>query len=93
MKKKRHGNAREKSSRKKIEEEEFELLVAEMESKGFTMSAQVSSYIIEDRLGDKYQNISGVLEMKNSISSWKFNRGFPPRIYAMLCKPLKLGNK
>ena len=57
------------------------------------MSAQVSNYIIRNRLGDKYQNISGVLEMQNSNSSWKFNGGFPPKIYAMLCERLNLGNK
>lgn len=79
--------------KQKIEEEEFELLVAEMQSKGFTMSAQVSHYIIKNRLGDKYQNISGVLEMVNGISSWKFNGGFPPKIYAKLCERLKLDNK
>lgn len=85
---------REKRERQqKIEEEEFELLVAEMESKRFTKSGQVSNYIIKNRLGDKYQNISGVLEMENSTSSWKFNGGFPPRIYAMLCERLNLGNK
>lgn len=78
---------------KQIEKEEFELLVAEIESKGFTMSAQVSNHIIRNRLGDKYKHISGVLEMENNDSSWKFNGGFPPTIYAMLCDRLKLGNK
>lgn len=77
----------------KIEDEEFESLVAEIKSKEFTQSHQVSSYIIRNRLGDKYQNISGVLEMENGTSSWKFNGGFPPRIYAMLCERLELGNK
>ena len=32
-----------------IEEEEFELLVAEMQSKGFTQSAQVSNYIVQNQ--------------------------------------------
>ena len=64
-----------------------------MESKGFTESAQVSYYIIRNRLGDKYKHISGVLEMENSDSSWKFNGGFPPKIYAMLCGRLNLGNR
>ena len=82
-----------KECQRKNEEEEFELLVAEMESKGFTMSAEVSNYIIRNRLGDKYKHISGVLEMENSVSSWKFNGGFPPKIYAMLCERLNLGNK
>ena len=77
----------------KLEDEEFELLVAEMKPKRFTMSGQVSNYIIRNRLGDKYKHISGVLEMENGLSSWKFNGGFPPRIYAKLCDRLGLGNK
>lgn len=77
----------------KIKEEEFELLVVEVQSKGFTQSAQVSNYIIMNRLGDKYQNISGMLEMTNGDTSWNFNGGFPPRIYARLCEKLGLGNK
>jgi cold shock CspA family protein len=82
-----------KELQQKIEEDEFELLVAEMEPKDFTMSHQVSNYIIRNRLGDKYQNISGVLEMENRTSSWKFNGGFPPKIYARLCERLYLSNK
>lgn len=82
-----------KELQQKIEEAEFELLVAEMKPKDFTMSHQVSNYIIRHRLGDKYQNISGVLEMMNGSSSWKFNGGFPPKIYARLCERLYLSNK
>lgn len=78
---------------RKIEEEEFEQLVDEMQSKGFDQSSQVSHYIIRNRLGDKYKHISGVLEMINSHSSWKFNGGFPPHIYARLCGRLDLKNK
>lgn len=86
--------AEEESKRQeKIEEEEFELLVAEMESKGFTRSAQVSNYIVNNRLGYKYKNISGILEMSNSTDTWNFNGGFPPYIYARLCKRLNLGNE
>jgi len=77
----------------KIEEEEFELLVAEIEPKKFSMSGQVSNYIVKNRLGDKYKNISGVLEMEKNGSLWKFNGGFPPRIYARLCNRLDLDNK
>ena len=83
----------EQERQQKIEDEEFELLVAEMKPKGFAKSAQVSNYIIKHRLGDKYKNISGILEMENNGSSWKFNGGFPPRIYAKLCKEIGLGNE
>ncbi|WP_139252133.1 hypothetical protein [Hymenobacter psychrotolerans] len=76
-----------------VEEEEFEQLVAEMNVMGFTMSHQVSSYIVNNRLGDKYKHISGVLEMENQGVLWKFNGGFPPKIYAKLCERLQLVNK
>jgi hypothetical protein len=75
------------------EREEFELLVAEMQPKGFISSAQVSNFIVRNRLGDKYKHISGVLKMENDGSIWDFNGGFPPKIYAMLCERLNLGNK
>ena len=78
---------------RKIRDEEFELLVAEIQSKGFTMSAQVSNYIVNHKLGNKYKHISGIVEMESNGSSWKFNGGFPPDIYAKLCHKIGLGNK
>ena len=83
----------EQERQQKIKDKEFESLVAEIRSRGFTMSAQVSNYIINHRLGDKYKHISGVLVMENNGSSWKFNGGFPPDIYAKLCQELGLGSK
>ena len=84
----------ERLKKLKDEEEglEFELLVAEVSSKGFTLSSQVSSYIVRNKLGNKYKNISGVLTMRNETSEWNFKGGFPPKIYAMLCDRLGLGN-
>lgn len=76
-----------------IEDEEFEELVSEVMNQGFTMSEQVSNYIVRKKLGNKYKHISGVLDMENDLSSWKFNGGFPPSIYAKLCKRLNLENK
>lgn len=78
---------------KGVELEEFNLLVNEVSSKGFSGTWQVSEYIVKNRLGDKYQNISGILKMTNGKSTWNFNGGFPPKIFAMLCKELGLGHK
>jgi hypothetical protein len=72
--------------------QEFELLVDEIKSKGFIRSAEVSKYIIRKNLANKYQNISGVLVMSNSKATWKFIGGFPPDIYAKLCARLNLSN-
>jgi len=72
--------------------QEFELLVDEIKSKGFIRSAEVSKYIIKKNLANKYQNISGVLVMSNSKATWKFIGGFPPDIYAKLCARLNLSN-
>lgn len=74
-------------------EDEFKSLVIEMASKGFTKSKQVSRYIVENRLGNKYQNISGVLEMTKNGETWNFHGGFPPKIYAELCNRLNLKNE
>ncbi len=78
--------------RNEKEEAEFISLVAEFEGKGYTKSAQVSKYIVENRLGNKYQNISGVLEMTKNGETWDFHGGFPPNVYAALCRCLNLGN-
>lgn len=83
----------EQERQDKIRYEEFQLLVAEIKPKGFTMSWQVSNYIIKNRLGDKYKHISGILVMESEGSTWKFNGGFPPDIYAKLCQEIGLGNK
>jgi hypothetical protein len=72
------------------ENAEFEQLVGEMRPLGFTRSKEVSTYIINNRLGYKYKTISGVLEMELNGTKWKFEGGFPPRIFARLCLELGL---
>ncbi|WP_337077207.1 hypothetical protein [Aeromonas dhakensis] len=58
----------------------------------FTHSSQVSHYIVSNRLGYKYKNISGVLQMELDGTTWDFKGGFPPKIYAKLCDELGLSN-
>ena len=77
----------------KAEEDEFCQLVAELTALGFTQSKQVSAYIVRQKLGFKYQHISGVLQMKMGGDVWNFNGGFPPKVYARLCSELGLGNQ
>lgn len=73
-----------------IKEIEFQNLVNEIKELEFTHSSQVSAYIIKNRLGFKYKNISGILTMEQNGITWKFKGGFPPRIYAKLCEQLNL---
>jgi cold shock CspA family protein len=74
------------------EEKEFQLLVEEIKALGFEHSVQVSNYIVKRRLGLKYQNISGHLEMSRNGDTWTFDGGFPPAIYGRLCTELGLNN-
>lgn len=76
-----------------VEEEEFRQLVAEMAPLQFSHSSQVSAYIVKHKLSHKYQHISGVLQMEIDGSSFDFHGGFPPYIYARLCKALGLVSK
>ncbi|WHZ39259.1 hypothetical protein QNM34_14520 [Rahnella bonaserana] len=76
----------------KLEQDEFRLLVAEVATQGFTNSGQVSQYIVRNKLGDRYQNISGFLEMKKADDVWDFKGGFPKHIFARLCQELNLVN-
>jgi hypothetical protein len=75
-----------------IEDEEFKQLIAEMTPLGFTNSKQLSLYIMENSLGNKYKNISGVVKMEKEGEVWPFKGGFPPTMYAKICSKLGLGN-
>lgn len=76
-----------------VELNEFKLLVAECKERGFTMSCQVSKYIVNNRLGYKYRHIAGDLHLRKSYDQWIYKGGIAPRYYRMLCIELGLGNK
>lgn len=75
-----------------LKEIEFQQLVDEMRNQNFAYSSQVSNYIRQNCLGNKYKHISGHLEMTNNGNSWIFTGGFPRDIYARLCSELQLEN-
>ncbi|MGO4746514.1 hypothetical protein [Serratia quinivorans] len=75
---------------KNIEENEFRQLVTEVAAQGLIASGQVSKYIVRNQLGYKYENISGILEMKKAGDVWGFKGVFPKKIYARLCQELNL---
>lgn len=77
----------------KPEADELEQLLAQMRPLNFTYSNQLSAYIVNNRLGYKYQHISGILKMRNADKEWDFNGGFPPRIYKIICEELRLHNQ
>lgn len=81
------------NTQEQVEEDEFNQLVAETRSRNFSHSKELSKYIVDNKLGYKYKNISGILEMENHEGRWKFKGGFPPYIYARLCDELDLGNE
>jgi cold shock CspA family protein len=74
---------------------EFELLVKELENLDIKVSKshEVSRYIVDNRLGDKYQSLAGELEMENDSRQWKFDGGIDPKYYKKLCQRLGLTNK
>ena len=76
-----------------VENKEFERLVQEIKTLGYTHSKQVSEYIRKNQLGAKYKNISGILLMEQEGNIWQFDGGFPPKIYAKLCEELGLSNQ
>jgi len=73
--------------------DELYRLLKDMLPHNFTHSSQLSSYIIENKLGYKYPNISGIVRMANSKREWNFPGGISPGIYAIICDELELGNK
>lgn len=77
----------------KEKEAEFDALVKEMRPLGFTQSAQVSEYIVKNKLCMKYKHLSGYLAMENDGSQYVFVGGIEDKYYARLCCALGLGNR
>ena len=73
--------------------DEFSALVQEVKSMNFTTSSELSNYIINRKLGIKYSNISGYVEMSSGDKSWVFQGGFAPEVYSNLCRELGLVNQ
>jgi hypothetical protein len=74
----------------KTEAQEFSALVTEISNLNFSKASDVSHYIVRNKLGQKYPNISGVVTMRAQSHNWEFVGGFPTKIYRALCRELKL---
>ena len=65
------------------EEQEVNELVKLFRGMGFTRSAQISLYIRQNKLGYKFPNISGYLELTRDDAgysdTWEFEGGIKPR--------------
>jgi cold shock CspA family protein len=77
----------------KAEADELAQLLAEMRPLNFTYSKELSAYIVENQLGYRYPNISGIVRMKETDIEWNFHGGFPPAIYKIICDELNLSNQ
>lgn len=82
-----------RQARQRILDNELEQLVSEMKQKNFKTSADLSEYIRNNNLRNKYKNISGVLQMTRGDESWDFECGISPALYRKLCERLNLGNR
>jgi hypothetical protein len=77
----------------KVVADELEQLLAEMRPLNFKYSKELSEYIIENQLGYRYPNISGIVRMKETDTEWNFHGGFHPDFYKIICKELNLLNQ
>lgn len=68
-------------------------LISEMRSKNFEYSKSLAKYITTNKLGNKYPNISGRVDMEKNGNEWSFDGGFPTKIYAIVCSELGLKNQ
>ena len=85
--------AREEQRREdELKEAEYKALLEEVRPLGFTKSSQVSNYIREHNLKQKYGRISGYLEMYSCSDKWIFDGGINPEYYKRLCIDLGLEN-
>lgn len=68
-------------------------LINEMRSKNFEYSKYLAKHITINKLGYKYPNISGRVDMEKNGNEWSFDGGFPTKIYAIVCSELGLKNQ
>ena len=71
----------------------MESLILEVRNKGFKFSKELSNYIINNQLQEKYPNISGIVKMKKDSKEWDFYGGFSKKIYRILCDNLDLSDQ
>lgn len=72
------------------EVQEFWSLVKECRKFGFSESRQVTKYIMDNKLGNKYRHIAGDLHMKRDGDRWTYPGGISPEYYGKLCRELNL---
>lgn len=85
--------AREEQRRKnELKNAEYKALLEEVRPLGFTKSSQVSDYIRDNNLEQKYGLISGNVQMERRGDTWNFNGGIDPEYYKRLCIELGLEN-
>jgi len=72
------------------EMKELELLISDMKRKRFTYSKELSNYIITNKLGHKYPNISGKLTFQKGRDEWDLDGAFPTEIFNIVKKELGL---
>ena len=77
----------------KLKADELHRLLLEVRPRNFRCSKQLSQYIVDNQLGYKYPNISGIVRMEESGTQWDFHGGFPTDIYRMICQELSLNNQ
>lgn len=73
-----------------IDSAELAALIAEVKEKNFSFSSDLSNYIINNNLRQKYKNISGIVTMRKNTDEWDFPGGFPKEIYRIICQELNL---
>lgn len=77
----------------KLKADELHQLLTEMRPLNFTSSKQLSAYIVKQKLGYRYPNISGIVRMEEAGTQWDFPGGFPSGIYKVICRELGLNNE
>ena len=77
----------------KLKADELHRLLLEVRPLNFRCSKELSQYIVDNQLGYKYPNISGIVRMEESGAQWDFHGGFPTDTYRIICEELSLTNQ
>lgn len=72
---------------------EFRKLLEYSSRKNLRSSSELSNLIANDEnIKNKFSNLTGLIQMRDSTNTWIFNGGISPKIYKFICDELKLEN-
>lgn len=68
--------------------EKLPFVVERLRAAGISTNSELSRYIKDNRLGDEFPDIIGIVTMSDGRNQWEYDGGVSPQMYRVLCQEL-----